>query len=354
MLDKMLEYQAKRFFGRVWEDTLGYLKLYEYLKLRLHAVSPSTTHKLLSVEEFWNGALGERFSGTRTEFRSLRDGDLVRFQSGFLTEWAPKLPGKLWTRTGSIDLAAGLKHVEGSRNYGGEMYCVLDPDGKRKVLDAGHGSVRIPRASGDSDHFAYMSLVDERHWNCDYGIPLVVSRPVFQEFIKHANLGSPAVGFMEGVVRIGSELPLSQTIPRAIGGELSKASEESLRLSPGLPRVYVHVVSPLSVKLLHNDSHPTITAWTMYSTNSTYIPYGYSYIPVNPLEKDAHERASAFLNSYAKDHGARSLVTDYDGVVPRLQSRIPMSRDPFSISELEVNKLFRGIDRWNKKVIERL
>jgi hypothetical protein len=352
--------EVKRFFGRVWEDTIGYLRLYEFLKLKaapLLAKRQPVTFS--SIAEFWRSMLADRFvAPPSVKYQPLRDGDVVRFRRGFMTEWAPKLPGQLWTAEGVAELAKGLGSVEGIRRYGEEMYTILDPYGKLKVLNAGHGSVRLPTDTKDSDHFAYAALVEEDNWNCDYGVPIVMSRPVFDEFQRRATKGAPAIRSLEGVLRTGRDLPLSQLIPRAIGAELSKASEDSLRLSPGLPRCYVHVVSPISVNFLYNDSHPDITAWTMYSTRqSADSPwqrrsrYGFSYVTINPMIPEAHEDAATFLQQYATDHGGVRLVTDYDGVIPRLDAEIPLAKDPIS-AKSAVSRLLRGIDRWVKDVID--
>jgi hypothetical protein len=351
----IVEDQAKRFFGRLWEDTIGYLRLHEFLKLRAKAVLTRDPLKLSSVGAFWEGLLGDRFSAKLGRYQPVRDGDTVKLR-GFLTEWAPKLPGQLWTSEGAGDLAEGLKRVEGQVRYGDGMYTILDPWGKRKVLNAGHGSVRLSRGTAGSDHFAYMALVDEEYWSCDYGIPMVVSEPVFREFQRHAEKGAPAVKSLEGIVRTGSDLPLSQLIPRAIGAELSNASVESLRLRPGLPRCYVHIVSPLSIKFQYNDSHPDITAWTMYAAKhhtSSSEPYGYSYMTLNPTVPGQHEEATKFLQHYARRHDGVQFVTDYDGVVPRLSAQIPLTRDPISRSKPAVKELVQGIDRWADRMIKK-
>lgn len=361
MMEKIAQEQAKRFFGRIWEDTLGYFRLYEFLKLRAAAsVGRRRPVRVSSVAEFWHGILGDRFSSRSVNYQSVRDGDIVKFRSGFLTEWAPKLPGQLWTTEGAAELRRGLKFVEGTRQYGDEMYTILDPYGKQRVLNAGHGSVRLATAAKDSDYFAYIALVDEDQWNSDYGVPIVISRSVYDVFRHHATNGAPAIKSLEGVVRTGSDLPLSQLIPHAIGAELSKASEESLRLRPGLPRCYVHVVSPLSIKFLYNDSHPDITAWTMYATRAAASTgrsrnprYGYSYITLNPTIRGAHEEARIFLQHYAIDHGGIRLITDYDGVLPRLAAEIPLTKDPLSHVTGAVRRLTLGIDRWAEDVIER-
>lgn len=357
IMRKIAEEQAKRFFGRVWEDTIGYVRLYEFLKLRAAAALTDRAIELSSVAEFWHGLLGDRFCDHSLRYQPIRDGQIIRFHRGFATEWGPKLAGQLWTAEGAAERAAGLKSVEGTRQYGEETYVILDPYGKQRVLNAGHGSVRLPTGPNDGDHFACLALVDdEERWNCDYGVPLVVSKPVYDAFYRHALHGAPAVEFLEGIVRIGTDLPFSQLIPRAIGAALSKESEDVLRLRPGLPRCYIHVVSPLSVRFLYNDSHPNITAWTMYATSAPQMrsrqpAYGYSYVTLNPKIEGAHEEAATFLREYANDHGGDRLVTDYDGVVPRLAAEIPLTQDPMS-KKSAVKKLVVGLDQWIQKVIQ--
>src|SRR5260221_12475351 len=85
---------VKRSFGRLFDEVLGYLNLYDYLKLKV--ADRRGTSKLVSIDSFWFSILGDKFARkTETPFASLRSGDIVKLRDVFITEWTPKLPGKI-------------------------------------------------------------------------------------------------------------------------------------------------------------------------------------------------------------------------------------------------------------------
>lgn len=170
-----------------------------------------------------------------------------------------------------------------------------------------------------------MSLVNKPHWNCDYGIPVVVSRSVYNKFKKYAANGAPYLESIEGVIHLHEDLPFSQLLPKAIGAQLSKESESTLRYRPGLPRCYLHVTSPLLLKAKYNNSHPDATAWTMFQTNLKREPFRYTYTTFNPLLRDSVDEAVEFINWYVKDYDGKMIVTDFDGMLPRLEANIPIN-----------------------------
>jgi hypothetical protein len=349
--------QAKRFFGRVWEDLIGYLGLYDFLKVRASSVLSSRTVCISSIAEFWHGVLGERCAEQTPRFQVIRDGDTLRLQNMFMTEWTPKVPGQIWTPDGRRNLMQGQERVESQKfTFNDGMYTVLDPEGKRLVLNAGRGTIRAARGlpASTPEAYAYMGIVDTSHWNCDYGIPLVVSKPVADLVAQYTTKGAPEVLRLEGVVRIEGPKLFDRIIPRAIGATLSPESEETLRYRPALPQCYIHVISPLSIRLAHNDSHPLITAWTMYSTDNSKDAYGYTYTELDPTEKGAFEEAASFLQKYALEHGANRLVTDFDGVTSRLEAEIRIDKDPLHYSRPAVERLSQGVDRWTAETMQRL
>ena len=135
----------------------------------------------------------------------------------------------------------------------------------------------------------YMSLVDKDHWHCDLGIPVVVSRQVYDQFYTHAEYGAPWLRQVEGVLHLDEDLPFEMLVPRAIGARLSPESEATLRYRGGLPRCYVHIVSPLSVAPKFNDSHPSATAWTQYETTRRRERYRYTYTMFDPSSRESTE-----------------------------------------------------------------
>ena len=131
--------QAKKFFGQVWDDVLGYLRLYDYAKLKAKSAL-GAKKALASPSAFWVSILGDRFAGhDASGYCPLQDGDIVRFEDVFLTEWAPKLPGRIWTVDGMLDFAEGEKRIDRHQEFGDKVYAVLDPYGKMRVVMAGFG-----------------------------------------------------------------------------------------------------------------------------------------------------------------------------------------------------------------------
>jgi len=98
-----------------------------------------------------------------------------------------------------------------------------------------------------------MSLTTADHWLCDYGIPVVVSKPVYREFQKYARDGAPWLKSIEGILHVNQDIPLAELIPKALGASLSPASQDTLRYRPSLPKCYIYISSPLSVKFTYND-----------------------------------------------------------------------------------------------------
>jgi hypothetical protein len=350
-LNEVRQEISKRYFGRIFEDVIGYLNLYDYVKLKLG----DTTGKMrrVSIETFWFSMLGDRFAYEDTaNFLPMKSGDTVKFQNVFLTEWAPKLPGQIWTTSSMRDLAESQKRVDGYVTLKSGPIPVLDPYGKERALSAGFGSVRIQPDRNDEKYCMFMNLVNERAWHCDYGVPLVVSRSVYNAYLEHSHDGAPFLTSVEGVLHINEELPFKKFIPKAIGASLSTETEEALRYRPNLPRCFVYVASPLSLKFKSNNTHPTITAWTMFETYSNNSPYRYTYVQFDPTLPEGFDEAGEFINSYVRRYDGKALVTDFDGLIPRLESRIPLSSNPMR-KKKESKQLLSALDEWAQKSIRR-
>lgn len=345
---------VKRSFGRLFDDVLGYLNLYDYLKTKKSDLTGKA--KSISVSSFWFSILGDKFAGTTDiPFEPLRAGDVVKLKDIFLTEWGPKLPGQIWTSQGVKDLQEGQRRVDGyARLKSGGFTLVLDPYGKEKSIVAGVGSVRTKPHMHDEKYCAYLGLVDAANWQCDYGIPVVVSRSVYEKFRKHSERGAPWVERLEGVLHVNEDIPLKTFIPKAIGATLSAETEEVLRFRPNLPKAFIYVSSPLSIKLKRNDSHPIVTAWTMYETALSRSPYRYTYFMFDPIKEDNFDEATEFLKQYVRNYDGKKIITDYDGVVPRLEASIPISSNPMKKSKKEAKDLILGIDEWVKASFHRI
>jgi hypothetical protein len=346
---------TNKFFGQLWEDLLGYLRIYDYIKLKTRRALNKTA-KIPSIGAFWYSVLGDRFARPGAyQYTSLRDGDVIRLKDVFLSEWAPKLPGQLWTLDGVADFHTGRDRIvryEQFDDKDGKIYAVLDPWGKSRVISAGFGSVRVNKSMGTKDAYAYMAFVDMENWHCDYGIPVIVSRQVYDLFMEHSEKGAPWIQSVEGILHTEEDIPFRELIPCAIGSKLSAESEATLRYRPGLPKCFVHVVSPLSIRFRYNDSHPEATAWTMFETNLPAEPYRYTYSTFQPKDKRSIDDAVEFIRWYAETFDGRKIITDFDGSIPRLDAFIPLTSDPMQRRQ-RIRSLIKNCNSWVAIIQER-
>ena len=110
---------------------------------------------------------------------------------------------------------------------------------------------------------------------------------------------------MEAIFHINYELPFKEIIPKAIGATYSKETEETLRYRPSLPKCFLSINSPLSLKLTFNKSHPPATAWTMFETNNKAEKYRYTYTKFNPFDVESLGEAISFITWYVKEYNGK-------------------------------------------------
>lgn len=348
----IVEEAKKRFLGSLLDDIIGYWRVYDCLKLKILSHTGEKRADFRFENEFWYSILGDRFSGPKpTKYVAVRSGQVVRFKDCFASEWVPKLPGRAWTIEGVQDLQAGLRHVAHRVEVDNQMYVLLDPAGKERVVAAGYGSVRLNPGVASSDWYTCLSLTTAENWECDRGIPLVVSKPVYDEFLRHAGNGAPWVESIEGILHIGEDLPMRDLVPAAIGAKLPDGLDSILRFRPFLPKCFVYVSSLLNVKFRYNDSHPLCTAWTVFEARREH-PLRYTYTKFDPYKADSTRAAVDFINWYVNHYDGKRILVDFDGREPKLEATVRLKVDPLrsrkSISALK--EVLQGIGSWAQDV----
>jgi hypothetical protein len=346
----IVEEAKKRFLGSLLDDTIGYWRVYDRLKLKVLSNVAEKRADFRSENEFWYSILGDRFAGPKPKkFVAARPGQVVRFKDCFASDWVPKLPGRAWTVDGVQDLQEGLRHVAYGVEVDNQMHVILGPLGKEKVLAAGYGSVRLNPGVTNSDWYTCLSLTTAGNWQCDLGIPLVVSKPVYEEFARHGASGAPWIESIEGILHIGEDLPLKELLPAAIGAKLPDGLDSILRFRPFLPKCFVYVSSPLNVQFRYNDSHPTCTAWTVFERRHDQR-LRYTYTKFDPSEADSTRDAVEFINQYVRRFDGKRILVDFDGREPKLEAAVRLKTDPLrsrkSVSVLK--EVLQGIGDWSR------
>jgi hypothetical protein len=251
----------------------------------------------------------------------LQNNQIIKLKDFFLTEWTPKLPGRVWTNDGNTNLYEGIHDVVGQVNIYDKVYSVLGPEGKSKMITGGFGSVRVkPRVN--NDYCMLLNAASTNDWHCDFGIPAVVSKSVYDDFLRYShNEGAPWIEELIGTLFLNNSLEELQHITPAIGAALSNETRDLLSDSPNLQKCFIYVSSPLDVKIRYNKSHPEAVAWTMYRTDIKEEPLRLTYARFNPKEEDSIKEAVEFINKYVLDFGGTEILTDFDGQKRRLISK---------------------------------
>lgn len=92
----------------------------------------------------------------------------------------------------------------------------------------------------------------------------------------------------------------------------------------------------------------------MFETKRRRNPYRYTYFVFNPKNEESFVEATEFLQNYVRDYDGAKIVTDYDGVVPRLEAAIPISSDPLRKNKKEARELIVRLDDWARHTLKQL
>lgn len=351
MLQYLKQEAAKNFFSKIIHDTIGYYKIYDYLKYKIPTYISNDIINLDTIRDFWYSILGDQFKAKADgKYFAFSLGQKIKMKNVFLSDWIPKLPGKLWT----ID---GIQKLKESKNYAliehinfGDsiVYDVLDPHGKYLRISAGFGSVRLNASIfNDPNQFYCLSLTDSEYWNVDYGIPVIINKSIYEEFLKYSKDGAPEVD-LGGIVYINNPLPIKEIIYSAIGSEVDPKLISNLVNSQGLPKCFIYIPSLLMCKFKYNNSHPECTAWTSFNSKLEYksglwnINYTYSHF--NPKKIGSIEKSIEFIENYVKEYGNGVILTDFDGKIPRLKAKNDLINDPAGKTKM-IKDLYSNIKK---------
>jgi hypothetical protein len=357
----------KKVVGTIYDDLIKYYGLYGFIKLKKKHLF-SKPIEINSESDFWESILKADFKViVNEEHQELRDGQILIFRDFYLSEWAPKLPGRLWTKEGLKLMSERFNHIQSIELLNEELQLKFDPNGKKKAILGGLGSVRVNPTKNPYDFYMYMSITSGAIWSTDFGIPIVVSKSVYDEFKKKTgriggkNYEGVWIEKMEGQLMLEKDLPLTDFIANSVGGEISSSLKDALTRATFLPKCYVYVPSILNARLISHDNHPESVAWTLYRKNlkedwqksiSKQIDkeYSYTYAYFNPAKRDSIKDAVVFIENYVRDDYGECMLTDFDGIEPRLNARLNLFSNPI-VNQKDKSKItIVEISEWDKKL----
>lgn len=356
---------TKQVVGTIYEDIVKYYGLYAFTKYKFKALLNKPLH-IFSNEQFWSLILRENYKDNLAVEPKLLNGQQLTFSNKFyLSEWAPKIPGKIWAKSSEKLLAEAHDHqIQDSGWKWKEKYEVIfDEYGKKKAMEAGFGSVRINPSKNHSESFMYMSLTTTDNWDIDSGIPVIASKSVFEEYRrKSVNNGAVEIGKLEGVLIIDMDLPITSVISNAIGAQIDVKGIDILTKQPNLPKCFVYVPSTLGVDFKFNNSHPECTGWTMYKRRTdhdhdknynqkTNFEFGVTYNCFDPTKPDSLVEAVDFMKDYVSYNNGSEILTDFDGMISNFESRLTINENPEINQTKEFKRTLEEIDEWVESFI---
>ena len=78
----------------------------------------------------------------------------------------------------------------------------------------------------------------------------------------------------------------------------------------------------------------------------------YTYTMFNPSSPVSIEEAIKFIKLYVQEYDGKKIITDFDGIQPRLDASIPLSVHPLRARKKEVKQLIVDYDKWVKKALK--
>jgi hypothetical protein len=278
----------------------------------------SRVHEITSEADFWrlaDGLATPFVAGDQVELRCDRE----HGRWWHVTDWVPRMPGQLLRQP----------HVASPNDFArNELFEYLQPflksdhpkavamaanipaygwNDKLRLCLNGVGSVRLPTNSASEDNYACLSAVTTKGWMVDAGIPIVVSRGVYEKFMRAREQNNSVEADLRGWV-VKSELPFDPTFGTAVvkpDEQIGAQLAEILKFSD----TYIYVNSPQDCEFRTGRSHPFCNAWSMFrctvpATNPRFDvrdmitglgAFGLTYCQFDPSKADSFEEAVRFL-----------------------------------------------------------
>jgi hypothetical protein len=312
----MIETVVEKIVGPLIGMLSGYFNLPEYGRV-LYKRARGKILEYSHEEQFWKDAIGEYFY--QPSRRKLFQDNLVRLVDFEITEWFPRCPGLYWTKIGQEYRKNAVKDL--INKFG---YTVYSPRGKSRMILGGLGTIRLKEHTVDKEN--YKVLCATSSGKCDAGIPLVISKGVYDEIQNEIHTEGSINADVEGFY---SQLPINweDLVIETPGSEISKRVKSWIAASYYVPRYCLQIGSRLQIKKRKSESVVQATAWTLYGCKeSNPLPYSFTFHTFDPKDGNDIKEAAEFIQMYVTEFGGRGILTEFDEVISRFPSVYPLSK----------------------------
>jgi hypothetical protein len=297
----------------------SYFKWDTYFMHRLKAVLDGRPpHAIESEADFWRRTDGHAAESFREGDQAVLRCDQSEKRWWHLCDWVPRMPGELWRQPGApprslqtqflldqlkpflIDYPSAVAMAANIPAYGW--------NDKTRMCLSGIGSVRLPKNAGNEDYYACMSAVTSQGWLVDAGIPVVVSKSVYEKMSKVREQNNAVEADLRGWV-LQNRLSFDLTLLTGNASE-QESRLRALEKVPGIQHTYLYVNSPQDCEFRTGGSHPGCNAWTLFRCKQPqHEPgnvdvrdmlrgvgaYGLTYCEFDPASPKSRQDATEFL-----------------------------------------------------------
>lgn len=232
----------------------NYLYLYSWFQIKYKNQFTDRTFTFTSVEDFWKKIFSEE----------LRNGDIIKFKEGFFTDWIPKVAGQVW-KTFDSTFPTNVINIEEVKKGQEFSSSGIVEDEQLHSL----GVVRLP-FSKSKENFTVLSLTSFDCWSVDLGIPILVSKKIYEAFLQKRRNNQSVEGDIEAILEIGNYPGFNNEFIKSYGSTINEDFLKQFTSPVLVPRVFLRVSSPLNIKFRTHNSHPFGTIWALTKSERPY------------------------------------------------------------------------------------
>jgi len=322
-----------------------WLRLPDYIKTEFRRRIEGSA-EFHNEEDFWRAALG--IAAYRpSSLKPLSPGTVVSLKGFQITEWVPLNPGQYWTEL-------GFARRESARPYKNLIYfsekqpmLAYDLEGKIRMMLGGIGTVKLRPLRFPLDTHSYSLLCATSSGHCWSGIPILVSKQVYNKFQATLRQNKRVQADIVGTYQSKPFNPKDMVIA-ARGVNIPETTEQIITECCGIPQCVVVVDSVLHTKQGVGAFSVKAVAWTLFQGKRKLWDnrkfFSFTYHTFDPQNDISHNIARNFILNYFKYFGGENFVTDYDETRPNFSV--------FSEREMDEIDIFRKKEQQRRLMEE--
>jgi len=367
---------------KVSNSVLNYYHLWTWLDNKItNKLSGRKTRTYNSVADFWHDIINQE----------IIDGDIVSFNEIFVSDWMPRQAGMGWIdpimsfdmiqndETKAIEKELKRLHKEEfmGKRKGCFSYSVSAINNPEKSTDRHfhQGVVRLPFGD-NNENFAALSFTSADSWSVDLGIPLIVSKSVFNEFNRSRQKKNAPEASFTATVHFKHNPLLRSEFVSSLNSSINKDFLKRITQCTYLPDIFLKIISPIDIVLRTNNTHPPGDLWVYSQFVKPNIGKGRILFFRSTCNLNNNEEIETICESFKRGYGEKTvfgssmlknldlddvpfkdgymdIFTEFDSRIRRFTSSVPIIKEPWTEEKNRNSmfELFRQLEKqWSNPI----